>query len=304
MKQFMEKSALLADTGDLCGECPVWDPRAQRLYWTDCVGLKFHCYDWRSRAYRLVKAGVEIYGFRPNRRGGFVVTNTSGVWLWGGDGDLALVAAEAEGTRLQLNDCCADSAGRLITGSFFYTPAGEYELGKLIRIDTDGSARVLDDGYHLANGIGFSPDERTLYAADTVARRIYRYDYDPATGSAARRRVFVTAPGDEGLPDGLAVDAEGFVWSAQWYGSGVVRYDPDGVVERRLAVPAKQTSSVAFGGPQLTDLFITSAAQSERMPVMPPGYDPDTGPFGGPIYHVPLGIAGQVQHPADLGIPR
>jgi D-xylonolactonase len=159
---------------------------------------------------------------------------------------------------------------------------------------------VLDTGYHLGNGIAFAPGERTLYVTDTVARRIYAYDYDLTTGTAARRRTLVQVPTTEGIPDGLAADGEGFLWSAQWYGACVVRYDPDGRVERRLAVPAKQVSSVAFGGPDLTELLITSAAQSEKLPVMPEGYDPEEGLIGGPLYRANAGIAGQAQHPADI----
>jgi D-xylonolactonase len=246
---------------------------------------------------------VEIYGFRRNRPRGFVVTNPGGVWLWDGRGDLQLVAGHAEGSLLQLNDCSADSYGRLLTASFFYDPNGDYELGRLIRIDPDGSAVVLDEGFHLANGLGFAPGERTLYFTDSVARRLYAYDYDPRTGAALNRRVFVQVPADEGIPDGLAVDAQGFVWSAQWYGGRIVRYDPDGKEERRISVPAKQTSSLAFGGPDRTDIYITSAAKSEPMPVMPPNYDPASGFFGGSLFRLRTDIQGQEQPMADIHPP-
>jgi len=303
MKQFMstvEGVTALVDAGDLCGECPVWAADQQRLYWTDCVGLNFHCFDWRTRTHRVLAQSVEVYGFRPNVGGGFVLTNTAGVWLWELGGTLRPVANETAGLRLQLNDCCADAEGRLLTTSFFYDPAGGYKLGRLIRIDNSGAAVVLDEGFHLGNGIGFSPDQTVLYVTDTVARKIYAYDYEAASGSVSHRRLFVEVPSDEGIPDGLAVDAEGFVWSAQWYGACVVRYDPDGCPERRIAVPAKQTSSVSFGGPDLTDIFITSAAQSEKLPVMPAGYDPDSGVIGGAMYHINLGIEGQPQRVASI----
>ncbi len=295
-------SAVLVNAGDLCGECPVWLPEVGALYWTDCVGLKFHRLDWATRVHEVLAEKVEIYGFRKNQPGRFVVTNTTGVWLWEPGGTMQQIAAEADGSRLQVNDCCADARGRLITTSFFYNPAADYELGRLVRIDNDGSAVVLDDGLHLGNGIGFSPDQKTLYVTDTVARKIFAYNYDLETGSATRRRVFVDVPGTEGIPDGLAVDASGFVWSAQWYGACVVRYDPDGRVERRIGIPAKQVSSIAFGGPDLTDIFVTSAGQSESMPVMPPGYDPESGVIGGALYHLNLGIAGQPQHPAAIEV--
>lgn len=289
-----------AASGDLCGECPVWDPIENCIYWTDCTGLKFQRFDWTTERHEILKTGVEIYGFRRNRPGGFVVTNTAGVWLWDGHGELELVANEADGSRLQLNDCTADSAGRLLTGSFFYDPSRKYDPGKLIRVNADGTTAVLDEGFHLSNGIGFSPDERALYFTDSVARCIYAYDYDISTGWAHNRRVLIRVPSSEGIPDGLAVDAAGFIWSAQWYGACIVRYDPDGREERRISMPAKQTSSVAFGGPELMDLFITSAAKSEAMPIMPPDYDPDSGFFGGPLFRVRAEVRGHAQPMADI----
>ena len=300
VKHFIDLPEVVAPSGDLCGECPLWNAETQSLYWTDCVGLQFHRLDAASGRYETLRSDIEIYGFRHNRAGGFVVTNTAGVWTWDGRGALAPVADRAEGTRLQLNDCTTDSTGRLLTASFFYDPSGRYELGRLIRIDSVGTPAVLDEGFHLSNGLGLSPDERTLYFADSATRQIWAYDYDVGRGVASNRRIFVQVPAGEGIPDGLAVDAEGFVWSAQWYGGCVVRYDPDGKQELRILIPAKQTSSVTFGGPDLTDLYITTAAKSEAMPLMPPGYDPHSGFFGGPLYRVRTDIQGRESAMADI----
>jgi D-xylonolactonase len=107
-------------------------------------------------------------------------------------------------------------------------------------------------------------------------------------------------PATEGIPDGLTVDAEGFVWSAQWYGSQVVRYDPDGMVERRLAMPVKQVSSLIFGGPHLTDLYITTAGAPWPSPLMPPGYEPEAGSSGGGLYRLRLDIQGKPDFQAAL----
>ncbi|MGH9327432.1 MAG: SMP-30/gluconolactonase/LRE family protein [Terriglobia bacterium] len=290
----------IADYGDLCGEGPIWDTQQNSLYWTDCVGLKFYRYDWGSKDSAAIKDDLQISGCALNAGGGFVITNDSGIWLWDGSGELRLIADHVEGAECRMNDCIADPSGRLIAGSNFYDPAKDYPLGKLISVETDGSARILDEGFHLSNGLGFSPDRQTLYFTDSVARLIFAYDYNTDLGTAKNRRVFVRVTGNEGLPDGLTVDADGFVWSAQWYGSCLVRYDPDGKVERRFGTPAKQTSSLAFGGSELTDIFITSAARSERMPVMPAGYDPESGYFGGALFHINLGIAGKPEFKTNI----
>jgi D-xylonolactonase len=290
----------IADFGDLNGEAPVWDSASQSLYWTDCVGFRFYRYDAKSEKPEIVRDNFEVTGYALNESGGFVIANTNGIWLWDGGGSLRLLADKVDGAVCQMNDAAADPAGRFLAGSCFYDPQVEYQLGCLFRVDTDGSVTILDDGIKLANGIGFSPDGSQLYFTDSAERAIYRYDYNPKTGEARNRSVLVRVSLDEGVPDGLAVDLEGFLWSAQWYGSCVVRYDPDGKMERRITTPARQTSSVAFGGPDLTDLFITSAAQHFDSPLMPRNYDPARGVIGGPLYRLRIGFQGKPQYRARL----
>ena len=296
----MAELTVIADYGDLCGEGPLWDHKSKTLYWTDQTGLKLYRYDPASSKHEIIKQGQEICGFALNSPGGFALTNTGGIWNWDSKTDPILIAAEVQGFKCQMNDCIADPEGRLFSGSFYYDPNGHYPLGFLMRVDTDRTVHIVDEGIHLANGLGFSPDEKTLYFTDSAARTIYAYDYDRKTGSVRNRRVFVKVPGEEGLPDGLTIDAEGYVWSAQWYGSCIVRYDPDGKEERRIPVPAKQVSSLMFGGDSLTDIFITSAGKSEPMPIMPPGYDPTTGNMGGQLYHINLGIQGKPEYRTRL----
>ena len=298
----MSKVTVVADFGDLCGECPVWNAEDSVLEWIDCVAGKFLRLEWPSQESTIVTSGLSISGFRRNRPGGYVVTNSQGVWHWDGAETFSPIVTEVALRTCQANDCVADSAGRLLTATYYYDPSNEYDLGNLISVGTDGKLTILDEGFHLANGLGFSPDGSTLYFTDSAARRIYHYDYDVRIGSVRNRRTLVEVHGDEGLPDGLAVDAEGYIWSAQWYGSCIVQYDPDGKVVQRVAIPAKQSSSLTFGGSNLTDIFVTSAGQSEPMPIIPPGYDPKSGNFGGALYHLNLGIAGLPQHSANITI--
>lgn len=166
------------------------------------------------------------------------------------------------------------------------------------------SWELLDDGFKLANGLDFSPDGRTLYFADSAERRIYAYDYDVATGIPKNRRVFADVPIERGLPDGLSVDSEGFVGSAEWYGGRVVRHDPDGKLERTILTPAKQTSSLTFGGPDLTSIFVTSASKSEATPIMPQGYDPLNGNFGGALYRIISEVVGKQPLRTKTRIPN
>ncbi len=290
----MENLEIIANYNDLCGECPAWDGVQEQLYWTDCVGLRFYRYDWSTGTHEIVQQGLEINGFVLNEPNGFIITNNSGIWSWEIGGELQLIADHVDGKKCQMNDCAADPAGRLTAGSWFYDPNNDdFPRGDLIQVETDGTARVLDEGFKLANGLDFSPDGQTLYFADSAERRIYAYDYDVATGTPKNRRVFADIPIERGLPDGLSVDSEGFVWSAEWYGSQVARYDPDGKLERTIRTPAKQTSSLTFGGPDLTSIVLTSASKSEAMPIMPNGYDPFHGYFGGALYRVTSEVIGK-----------
>jgi D-xylonolactonase len=296
----MENFSVIADYGDQCGEGPVWDSERQLLYWTDCVGQRFYRYDPASRLHAIVKSGMNINSFALNQDGTFIICNGSGTWLWDGSAEPQCIVSEVDGNKCQLNDSIADPTGRLLAGSTFYDPQGNYSLGKLFVVETNGNARVLDEGIHMSNGLGFSPDCRTLYFTDSAARCIFAYDYDVAAGNAKNRRVFVRVPSTSGLPDGLTVDADGFIWSAEWYGSCIVRYDPSGKIERRIDTIAKQTSALAFGGPELTDIFITSAGRSEALPIMPPNYDPHSGYLGGQLFKINLGIQGKAEFRTNI----
>lgn len=296
------KCSVIRDDGNLCGEAPLWDSIEQKLYWTDSAGSKFFSFDWNTKHRNVVLEDFAINGAVLDQSEGLVLVGNSGVWLWDKVSLPRPFVSEMEGTRLQLNDCIADPSGRLITGSCFYDPATDYARGKIYSIERGPKVRILDDGFHLANGMGFSPDTRIFYFTDSVTRTIYRYTYDSVTGDIGERDIFVTVDSNAGIPDGMTVDAEGFVWSAEWYGSCVSRYDPDGKLERRIHIPAKQTSSLTFGGPELRDIFVTSAARSEPMPMMPTGYDPNSGYFGGALFHLNAGIQGRPGYRTALSI--
>jgi sugar lactone lactonase YvrE len=114
-------------------------------------------------------------------------------------------------------------------------------------------------GLACSNGLGWSPDTKTMYVTTQFAYELLAFDFDPATGDITNRRVFATVPEADGLPDGLTVDAEGCVWSPQWGGWRITRYDPDGKIERVIKMPVPNPVACCFGGPDLKDLYVTSA---------------------------------------------
>ena len=142
-----------------------------------------------------------------------------------------------------------------------------------------------------SNGIDWSPDARRMYYVDTATRRIDVFDFDVETGTIANRRPFVEVPIRAGKPDGLIVDAEGGVWLALWGGSAIQRYTPDGTLERTVALPVTHPTKCAFGGPDLGDLFITSA----RSPV--PENARAAQPHAGSVLHCRPGVTGRLPTP-------
>lgn len=291
-----EPMEIIANDGNLCGEGPHWDENAQVLYWTDIDGQKFYRYLWREQRHERVDQGFTVAGFCLQEDGGFLTTNRQGAWLWRPGEKAVLIAAEAEGQVCRLNDCVADPEGRVFTGSCHLNPDGTSDPSFLFRIDTDGSVRIADEGILFSNGLAFSPDGRTFYFTDLAARVIYAYDYRRSDGALSNRRPFVRIDRSEGMPDGMTVDAEGFVWIAHWFGGCVTRYDPDGKRERKVAIPAAQTSSLTFGGPDLDEIYVTTAAMDNCLILAPEGYDPKKVFVGGPLYRFRAGIQGQLKY--------
>ncbi|SVC14239.1 uncharacterized protein METZ01_LOCUS267093 [marine metagenome] len=251
----MPEIVKLAEESAKVGEGPIWDADTQNLLWTDIQTGRLFRYDPATGTNETIHNGHYVGGFAVNKQGGLLQCIWDGVVLWRSDDDWVRIHGETyEGERLQFNDISADPEGRVFAGSFL-----DDGLGKLYRFDPDGSVTIAEEGVGCSNGIGFSPDHRTMYHTDSTKRTIYAYDYDQATGDITNRRDFIKLVDTEGVPDGMTVDAEGYIWTAVWFGGCIVRFDPDGTEEQRIHLPAYQTSSVMFGGNNLTDIYVTSA---------------------------------------------
>ena len=238
------------------GEGPLWHASEQILYWVDIEGEKFHRYITNTDKLETFQVGQPIgcLAFRVN--GGLVLGLRDGLAYWDWDTQSIEIIADPEPDRAgaRFNDGRVDSRGRFWAGTL-----GEDNQSKLYRLDPNGNLQIMETGITISNGLDWSPDDRIMYYTDSHLRIIYAYDFDPENGEIENRREFVRVPSTEGLPDGLTVDSEGFVWSAQWDGWRVVRYDPEGKTERVFPLPVQRPTSCAFGGPDLDQLFITSA---------------------------------------------
>ena len=291
---------LFADQALLCGEGPVWDAGSGRLYWTDSGGEAIYGKGLDDEDMRLVLDGYHASSLALHESGGIVFGGKDGFFHWKEGKAPRLVCNICSGiAATNINDIIADPEGRVFGGQDAFREGEAYDTGYLFRIDPDGSCAIVEEGLHLSNGMGFSPSCDRFYLADSIPRIIYVYDYDRASGTISNRVPFIRLSRDEGLPDGLTVDQEGFVWVARWFGGGISRYDPDGKLERTINLPATQTSSLTFGGKHCKDIFVTSAAQYWETPLAPASNDFSSNRGGG-VYRIAQDIVGRPEHKAKI----
>lgn len=245
----------------ILGEGPVWSAREARLYWLDIRAALVMRFDPMSGTREVFAQPVAVTCLAPRRVGGFVAGTASGFAFVQPERGVhaVLVHPERELRGNRFNDGACDELGRFHAGTM--DDACVAPTGALYRLDADRSVRRLDDGYVVTNGPAFALDGRTLFHNDSTRGLVYAFERDPASGELGARRVFARFEGAEGLPDGMTVDAEGCLWIAHWGGARVTRRDPDGKLERTLALPVAHVTSVAFGGAELDRLYVTTARE-------------------------------------------
>ncbi|WP_367131712.1 SMP-30/gluconolactonase/LRE family protein [Saccharothrix sp. HUAS TT1] len=235
------------------GEGPTWDHASGTLLWVDVLGSEVHRYNPSTDEDAVLDVPQHVGAAKPRSGGGLVVNLRDGVALIDRDGNKTwLVYWARDGVRG--NDAAVDPAGRLWAGTMRYD---EDPGGWLARIEPSGDAKVVLDKLSVSNGIGWSPDAKSMYFIDSGERRIDVLDYDRETGAATNRRPLADV--GRGLPDGLTVDSSGAVWVALFGGAALHRYTPDGRLDREIELPVGQPTSCCFGGVDFTDLYVTTA---------------------------------------------
>lgn len=253
----MSDVELILDIKNTLGEGPHWCVQEQALYWVDILEDCFYRYDPATGDQERYDIGQAVGTVVRRESGGFVLALRNGLAFYDDEYGLRpIVDPESERPETRFNDGKCDRSGRFWAGTM---ADGSSPVGSLYRLDTDLTLHRMVTGVSVSNGLGWSPDNRIMYYTDTPTHKIYMYDYDAATGDIENRRVFAEIPDGEGGPDGLTVDSEGGVWSARWDGWKITRYDLDGKVEREVKVPAARVTSCVFGGPDLDELYITTA---------------------------------------------
>ncbi|MGR3794952.1 SMP-30/gluconolactonase/LRE family protein [Vannielia sp. SX4] len=251
----------LVQEPDRLGEGPLWDVREQRFYWIDSYGPAVKSCDAAGGDIKRWPLPQPVGSMALREGGGAVLALRDGFhFLDFESGETELIHATQPGElRPRLNDGKVDRRGRFIAGSMDYEERDP--VGKLFRLDPDLSVHLLEEGITCSNGPCWSPDDSTFYFADTTPGLIYAYGYDIETGSLTSRRIFASFEGLRGYPDGATVDEEGYLWSAEVYSGRLIRFDPEGVVDRIVGLPVQSTTSITFGGPDLDIAYVTSMAR-------------------------------------------
>ncbi|MGR3794951.1 SMP-30/gluconolactonase/LRE family protein [Vannielia sp. SX4] len=283
------KIDVLIDVKTTLGEGPIWDVEQQRLYFIDSMdGRVFRCTETGGevRAWD-VPGKIGSMALRKDGNGAIVALQNGFHLLDFETGDCELLHDPEPGMpETRLNDGKADRRGRFFAGSM--DTGEDSPAGSLYRVDPDFSVTKVDEGIVCSNGPCFSPDDKTFYFQDTWSGEIWAYDYDIGSGALSNRRTFAKVDGaNGGAADGSTVDAEGYLWNALVYDSKIVRYAPDGTVDRVIEMPVKKVTSMNFGGPDMDVLYVTSMAK----PPLP--RFPGDGPLRGSVFAITgLGIKG------------
>ncbi len=255
---------------NILGEGPLWHPKERCLYWVDIDAGTINQFNPASGIYETFEIGYPVGCLAFCTNGDLILAGQYGFSRWSIVTKQIAQISHPEPNRqnVRFNDGRVDSQGRFWAGTM--TPEGM--TNNLFRLDPDGMVYTMETKIGISNGIGWSPDRRKMYFTDSAREVVYVYDYDELTGNISNRQELISTREEDGVPDGLVIDREGCLWSARWDGWKVVRYSPQGEVIQEIPLPVKRPTSCAFGGSDMSTLFITSASidlsseQKEQQP--------------------------------------
>ena len=247
--------------GAQLGEGPIWSQRRQALFWVDILGRKLHCFTPRGSGVRTWEFAEEISVVAEHESDDklIVAMRHHFAWFDPATGGLEYVAdAESDRPGNRFNDGKCDARGRLWAGTMDFN--GKNATGALYCLNAERQCARHLDGFAITNGPTWSLDGRTLYFTNTATACIFAFDFDPERGMLSNQRLWCKFRPEDGSPDGMTTDAQGRLWIAHWGAGCVTCHTPEGEELLRINVPASNTTSCAFGGPELSTLYITTAS--------------------------------------------
>lgn len=239
------------------GENPLYHLEEGKIYWEDIPAGRLFRADHATLRHECFYEGEVVGGFTFQADGSLLLFEENRIARLK-DGERTVLVEGMDADMERFNDVIADPQGRVYAGTIGRTSIS----GGLYLVERDASVRCLFKGSGCANGMAFAPELDHFYWTCSTRRKIFRFDYDRLTGDLANQRDIVTIEKGEGVPDGLAVDLDGNLWSARWDGFGIFKYTPDGKLVEKIDFPVAKVSSVAFGGPDFDVLYATTAGGS------------------------------------------
>lgn len=280
---------LAIDAGAEIGEGPVWDAAAGVLLWVDIPPGLLHQFVPATGQTRSTRVGQPLGAVALRADGGLLLAVQNGFAVLGVDGTLQTIATVERSTGdMRMNDGACDARGRFWAGTM--DPGRRHGAAALYRLEPPDRVERVLHGVTISNGIDWSVDGGTMYYIDSPSGRVDQFDFDVETGTIANRRGLIEIPPAEGMPDGLSVDADGFLWIALYGGGAVRRYSPGGKLDAVVELPVSLVTSCSFGDSDLGTLYVTSASR---------GLDADRRarePAAGGLFRVRPGVVGQKPH--------
>ena len=236
------------------GEGPAWDARTQTLYWVDVLEKRIYA---GSKLFLQLDDYVSCLA--PRKDGGLVIAQRFGFWTFEPDSNklFTLASPKGEPSNNRFNDGKCDPRGRFVAGTMDHNE--QETSGSLYSLSPEGRIKKLLKDVRISNGLGWSPDCKTMYFIDTPTREVRAFEYDIETGQIANPRVLIHFEDTFGWPDGMTTDTAGNLWIAMWGGARVTQWNSKGMLLEQFGVPALNVTSCAFGGPGMNELFITTA---------------------------------------------
>jgi len=283
----MTDIACVVQSQDSLGESVIWCPRSRKVWWLDILKPCLQSYDPATGAHKVYPLPGPNCGCAALRTsGGFVLAMDNGLHSFDPEsGRLELLFhPEPQPPSNRYNDGRCDRRGRFWLGTMDSAIRGP--SGSLYRLGADRSVKKFLEGIRVPNSTAFSPDDRTMYFADTPKHTIWAFDFDIDAGVISNQRVFADLSARRGLPDGSCIDAEGFLWNAEFAGKRLTRYAPDGRVDRTVDVPVTSPTCCCFGGDNLETLYVTSSTHEHS------AEQRKAEPFSGGLLALNVGVRG------------
>jgi sugar lactone lactonase YvrE len=287
----MPAPRLLDDSKNIVGESPLWHPEEGSLYWTDVNGFRIHRHILKSGEKKCWSFTEPVCALSlttaPDR---ILVALGSRLILWRPltDERTDFASPEPNWPHCRLNDGATDPNGVFWIGSMRNNvgPNGQDievsgNSGSLYRVTPDGSVSVWDTGFGITNTLAWSPERKTFYCGCSPSNVIYAYDYRAADSSISNRRPFIVGV-TPGLPDGSAMDEDGYLWNCRFFGGCILRFSPSGKLDRVLEMPVSNITNCTFGGHSLDTLFVTTASLHAR----------DREDHAGGLFEIPVDVRG------------